>query len=132
MSVKSFGRALNIVQEAIAERRISRYFDARRSPRKRVLWPGKLVFGTFAKSVDCTICDVSTLGARVRIRPDSVVPNELFLVHLREWTAYQARVVWRRKDGNLGISFKRAFDLEGATKPDLRVMREFCASSEDC
>ena len=132
MSTKVFGRALNVVEAvATAERRVSRYLDARRAPRKRVLLAGKLVFGTCANFIDCVIGDISRFGARVRIRPEKIAPNDLYLVFLREWTAYEARVVWRRADGNMSLSFKRSFDLDGAIGPELRVMREFCVAYED-
>ena len=91
--------------------------------------PGKLYCRADVKALDCLIGDMSTSGARVRVKVGTTVPNELYLVHLREWTAYEARVVWRRSDGNHGLQFKRSFDLEGAISPELRVMREFCAQN---
>jgi PilZ domain-containing protein len=93
--------------------------------------PGKLYFGLRAQAVDCLIGDMSVGGARVRVKPGTVVVDDLYLVHLREWTAYEARVAWRRPDGNLGLQFKRARDLEGAVAPELRVMREYCVVNDD-
>ena len=93
--------------------------------------PGKLTFGSVPQSVDCLIGDMSVGGARVRVKPGTTVPNELYLVHLKEWFAYEARVVWRRRDGNMGLAFKRSFDLDGAISPHLRTMREFCVAYDD-
>lgn len=95
-----------------------------------MLAPGKLVFGNLMGAVDCLIGDMSIGGARVRVVQDKRVPDDVFLVHLREWTAYRARVVWRRADGNLGLSFRQSHDLEGAMTPNLRSMREYCAAHD--
>jgi hypothetical protein len=103
--------------------------DARRSKRQRTILPGKIYFTAEVPAVDCLIGDMSTLGARVRVKTGVVVPNELYLVHLREWTAYAARVAWRRTDGNIGLAFKGSYDLDGAIKPEFRVMREFCVQN---
>ena len=131
MSNKSFGKAQSPEPEAPAkERRVARtkFRDARRSNRQRMVVPGKLYFGLRAQAVDCLIGDMSMGGARVRVKPGTVVLDGLYLVHLREWAAYAARVAWRRPDGNLGLQFKRSYDLEGAVAPELRVMREYCVA----
>jgi hypothetical protein len=133
MNKASFGRVrTNAPATTASERRTLRAVlsvDARRIRRKRMILPGKLYSKVDMKAVDCLIGDMSTLGARVRVKAGTVLPNELYLVHLREWTAYEARVAWRRADGSLGLAFRRAHDLEGAVKPELRVMREFCVQN---
>jgi len=105
--------------------------DARRHGRKRMIIPGKLAFGSMPRVLDCLIGDMSVGGARVRVKAQTQVPNELCLIHLIEWFAYEARVVWRRRDGNVGLAFKRSFDLEGAIRPELRTLRELCVAFED-
>ena len=74
---------------------------------------------------------MSISGARVRVHRGITLPPEVTLVHLREWTAYRARVVWSRADGNVGLALSRSWDLEGAIGAELRVMREYCAALED-
>lgn len=129
MGDRVFGRAVKaIAQVASAPKRFALFLERRRRDRRRMLAPGKLVFGNMMGAVDCTIGDISTGGARVRIAREKPVPDDLFLVHLREWTAYRARVVWRRSDGNLGLAFRKSHDLEGALTPNLRSMREYCAA----
>jgi len=96
-----------------------------------MVMPGKLYFGLRAQAVDCLIGDMSVGGARVRVKPGTVVLDDLYLVHLREWAAYKAHVVWRRRDGNLGLQFKRSHDLDGAVAPELKVMREYCVAYDD-
>jgi hypothetical protein len=129
-----FGKA---TQKSAAEetyqppRRRTILFDARRHHRKRMVIPGKLAFGSVPQALDCLIGDMSVSGARIRVKPGTQVPGELFLVHLKEWFAYEARVVWRRADGNMGLAFRRSFDLDGAIRPELRTMREFCVAYDD-
>src|SRR5690348_1582836 len=99
-----FGKAngLSPASNVGAHKPRSRWLDARRHSRQRLLSAGKLYFGTRAKAIDCLIGDASLGGARVRVTAGTIVPNELFLIHLREWTAYEARVAWRRPNGNIG------------------------------
>jgi hypothetical protein len=126
----SFGRVrTNAFGLSAPERRVRRTLlsaDARRARRNRMILPGKLCSKTSTKVVDCLIGDMSTSGARVRVKAGTATFDNLYLVHLREWIAYEAQVVWRRADGNLGLQFKRSYDLEGAIKPELRVLRELC------
>ena len=94
--------------------------------------PGKLVFERGLRSLDCAIGDMSVRGARVRVSPGATsIPREIWLVHLKEWHAYQARVVWRRADGNLGLAFGRSFELKGALNAELKTLREHCAAYDE-
>src|SRR5690348_12255371 len=124
--MRAFGKADRLASDEKARKPQSKWRDARRHGRQRLLSAGKLYFGTRATAIDCLIGDASLGGARVRVKAGTIVPHELFLIHLREWTAYEARVAWRRADGNIGLSFKRSFDLEGAFAPSLKDMREYC------
>ena len=134
MSNRSFGRARSPEPEAPPLRRGSartKFRDARRSSRQRMVMPGKLYFGLTVQAVDCLIGDMSVGGARVRVKPGTVVLDDLYFVHLRQWAAYKARVAWRRPDGNLGLQFTRSYDLDGAVAPELRVMREYCVAYDN-
>lgn len=127
----SFGRVRASAPAPVRQRTLRILFssDSRRSKRQRMILPGKLYVRADVPAIDCLIGDMSTLGARVRVKAGVVVPNIFYLVHLLEWTSYEARVVWRRPDGNLGLQFKRSFDLEGAIGAELRLMREFCVQN---
>src|SRR5258706_3995177 len=134
MNNRTFGKASGPSAEVPAARTRtprSRFFDARRTSCQRPILPGKLYLGRAVHPIDCVIGDMSTSGARIRVKPGSVVPNELHLVHMSEWTAYSARVVWRRADGNIGLAFKRSHELKGAIGAELRVMREYCAAIDN-
>jgi hypothetical protein len=100
--------------------------DPRRSLRTRTLLKGKLSFGRGAFTVDCTIRDISGTGARVRVQPGAAVPAQVFLVHLRDRTAFEATVKWRRKDGQLGLKLDAAHDLNHCRTPELKQLRRYC------
>jgi hypothetical protein len=104
--------------------------DLRGEQRKRTLFKGILSYGTnCAFTVDCVIADISEAGARVQIQPGPPVPTDVYLVHLRERTAYEASVAWRRND-NLGLKFAARHDLENPTTEDLKVLRQHCVENE--
>jgi hypothetical protein len=129
----TFGRADKaIASEPQRSRRRALFFDARWASRQRMIVPGKLVFDGGMRSLDCVIGDMSTRGARVRVALGSAaIPKDMWLVHLKQWHAYEARVVWRRRDGNVGLAFRRSFALEGAIGAELRTMREHCVAFHD-
>ena len=129
---RSFGKAGSIADKQ-ADRRAprSRFFDPRKRSRQRMIVPGKLWCGPQIPAIDCLIGDASVGGARIRVKRGVGVPNNVFLIHLRQWTAYQARVVWRRADGNIGLAFRKSFDLESTVVPELRAMRDYCVACED-
>src|SRR5437016_11978073 len=109
--------------QVAAERRKARGLlrDARRHHRQRMFLPGKLVFPGHA--LDCLIADLSLGGARVRGAKGKALPVKLWLIHLKERFAYEVRVAWRRADGSVGLQFLRSFNLDGATTPELRMLR---------
>ena len=103
------------------------YSDLRKCRRKRTLLAGVLSYGPGISTVDCKIMDVSETGARVKAEPGSIVPAHVFLVHLRDYVAYEARVAWRRDNGNLGLRFMAAHDLRAEPTDELRAaMRTYC------
>jgi hypothetical protein len=54
--------------------------------------------------VDCSLYDVSTTGARVRMVADHQVPQRVRLHDEQERTTREAQVVWR-KQRELGLRF---------------------------
>lgn len=127
--VQGFGKAGRVPVAPSQSRPLrSKLSDKRRQSRQRMVSPGKLWCGLQARPVDCVIGDASTGGARVRVKNGETLPNEVFLIHLCQWTAYKARVAWRRPDGNFGLVFKKSFDLKGAIAPELKAMRDYCVA----
>jgi hypothetical protein len=133
MNTRPFGRALT--QDAPSPppaRRLrgAPLLDRRRASRRRVLAPGAVCFDSGIVH-DCVIGDMSATGARVRVKPTARMLNNLFLVYLKEWAAYESRVIWRHTDGSVGLKFSRRHDLKPTYSPQFMGMRARCASFAD-
>jgi len=83
---------------------------------------GKIVFDDAARSLDCTIRDISDSGARVRWAGGELLPPEVHLIEVRRGLAFRARVAWAR-GAELGLTFLETHDLNQASSPALRAMR---------
>jgi len=91
--------------------------DGRASPRRRVLFSGKLVYGPTDMTLDCAISDLSKTGARVRLSGPEPLVEPIYLVDLRNGLAYRARQAWRRA-ALVGLEFSDYYDLRNAP-PDI-------------
>ena len=87
--------------------------DSRAASRQRVLLGGKIVYGDGTYSLDCSIRDVSALGARLGIRGATVLPKNFHLLDLRKGVAYDCEVVWRNASLT-GVKFHDTFMLAEA------------------
>ena len=76
--------------------------EDRKSPRRRVLKEGKLVFGLAHSVVDCTIDNMSDGGAHVRMISSHGVPEDFYLVEAHRGIIHKAEVAWRTTTG-LGL-----------------------------
>lgn len=94
----------------------------RSQPRRRVLLSGKLVHSTSELTVDCAIQDISSAGARVRLPPDTLLGEPIYLINMSHGLAFRARVAWRREN-RAGLEFTRYFDLHKAGEDAPRVLR---------
>jgi hypothetical protein len=74
----------------------------RKSPRRRVLKEGKVIFGPAQSVVDCTIDNVSEGGAHVRLAGSQALPDEFLLVEPTRGVIYRAAAAWRTAVG-MGI-----------------------------
>ena len=70
----------------------------RRSPRQRVLKTAKIFRLNGAHAVDCVIRDISETGARIVVKDQLALPNELKFVVPSDGFMLIARVVWRKGD----------------------------------
>lgn len=68
--------------------------DRRNCTRKRVLQGGLIVSRDGTQTWDCSIKDVTELGAKIRIPEGQVIPERCILVNLKEGMAYQVIVQW--------------------------------------
>src|SRR4051812_19502743 len=97
--------------------------DQRRSPRRRVLWSGALVFERGAKVIPCVIQSISERGAKVRIGSSEHVPgDDVCLLDEKNRIGYAARIVWRRPT-QFRMEFEQSAPLDGPLPRDMRFLR---------
>lgn len=79
--------------------------DERRvTTRRRVLKGAKAVYGGYSFVVDCTIRDLSDIGARLRVLGSVILPESFSLYFPETQTMRAARILWR-KAGEVGVQF---------------------------
>lgn len=84
--------------------------ERRGNPRQRVLLGAILIHGPAALTMDCTVRDYTSAGARVRIGTPGDFSNPMMLLICQPGEAYEAHVTWRRAN-ELGLAFQRQADL---------------------
>ncbi len=72
--------------------------NSRRAPRQRVLKSAKIFRMNGDHAVDVTVRDMSDTGARVVIKDQMALPNDLKFVLPSDGFMHVAKVVWRRGD----------------------------------
>ena len=78
--------------------------DKRCAQRRRMLKDGRIVINKGWSLIDCAIRDMSTAGARLSVKPECELPDELELLFVTEETLVPCQLCWRR--GNrLGVKF---------------------------
>ncbi len=82
--------------------------ERRRSPRRKVLKNGRIIPDNGQSPVDCTILDVSRMGARLRVNPSNRMPSK-FTLMLSDFTKHSCEIV--RQDGTtVAVSFLDAVE----------------------
>jgi len=94
----------------------------RRVRRNRVLMEGKLTYALGARSIDCTIRDLSDTGARVRLAGAEPMPEQVVLIQMRSGVAFDATVAWSR-DRDLGLTFTGSHRLDEDCPPAMAPLR---------
>ncbi len=84
--------------------------ERRRRARQRALLNGKFVFEHPAMTVDCTIRDLTDLGARVVVGPGVIVPRLGWLINVRDGAAHRCEVIWRA-GGLIGVKFVETINV---------------------
>ena len=98
--------------------------EARRTPRKRVILGGKVIYNEGQYTTDCRIRDISEAGARIVLAPGLVIPTRVVLVDTRNAIAYEAEVVWM-KPPDFGIRFLTTHAVRGALPPHLQYLKRY-------
>jgi hypothetical protein len=78
--------------------------DKRKTPRRRVLKEGKIIFADGMRVIDCTIRDMSDQGARLLIANSVGVPETFHLFEKSSGMIYPATVIWRQPS-SIGVKF---------------------------
>ena len=92
----------------------------RRTRRKRVLYPGVIVYGGGSFTCDCTIRDLTTTGARVSVPKGLSFPERFYVLNVRHGLVYDAQTMWT-KDRDIGIKFQSVVVL--STNNDVAMAR---------
>jgi hypothetical protein len=73
--------------------------EDRKSPRRRVLKEGKVVFGQTQAVIDCTIDNQSEGGAHIGLQKSHGLPEDFYLVEANRGIIHKAEVAWRTTTG---------------------------------
>jgi len=79
--------------------------EKRKTPRRRVLKEGKIVFADGMRVIDCTIRDMSDGGARLLIASTLGVPERFQLYQKSSGLLYPASIIWRQANA-IGVRFE--------------------------
>jgi PilZ domain len=77
--------------------------ESERSPRKRTLKTGRIVFNNRNSTIDCTVRNLSKHGALLLLPHIVEIPDD-FELHV-DGVRHTAHVVWR-SNGQLGVTWK--------------------------
>ncbi|HEY2835980.1 MAG TPA: PilZ domain-containing protein [Rhizomicrobium sp.] len=95
--------------------------ERRPMPRRRVLLGGVAAYEDGAYTLNCQIRDLNEKGARITVSGRQSLPEELYLVIMRDHMAHKARLVWRKGD-EAGLQFVTSEDIRRATDPNLKYL----------
>ena len=77
---------------------------ARNAPRRRVLKSGIIAFNDRFSALPCTVRNLSSTGAHLRVEGTTNVPNTFELIIELDGLEAQCEVAWR-KDNEIGVKF---------------------------
>lgn len=96
--------------------------ERRRAGRHRALLAGKLANQDATTTIDCVIRNISDTGAMIETSTPHLIPSHMHLVQIKEGTAWDVEVVWRR--GNrIGLALGDRHDLKENTESQLKALR---------
>ena len=78
--------------------------ERRKSPRRRVLKEGKIVFPDALCLMDCTIRDMSDEGAKLVVSNTLAIPHSFQLYERSSGKLYPAIIAWRQCNA-IGVKF---------------------------
>lgn len=78
--------------------------ERRKTPRRRVLKEGKIVYADGLRVLDCTIRDLSPEGAKLIIANTVGLPDAFHVYEKSSGMLYRASVSWRQAN-SVGVKF---------------------------
>ncbi|HEX7761291.1 MAG TPA: PilZ domain-containing protein [Caulobacteraceae bacterium] len=96
--------------------------ENRRELRRRVLLSGRLVHSASQLSAECAIQDISHTGARVRVAPEILLSDPLYLINMSHGLGFKAKVAWRREN-RVGLTFSGYYDLNKPNQEAPPILR---------
>jgi hypothetical protein len=102
LAIARMSKKENPTQPPLAERRAK--------PRKKVLFAGVIVYGEGDFAINCRIRDLTETSARVTLPASQSLPEEFYLINMKEQTAHKARMVWQKKT-DMGLALEASHDL---------------------
>jgi hypothetical protein len=96
--------------------------NERKSPRRRVLKEGKVIFGQGHSVVDCAIDNMSDGGAHIRLTSSHGLPQDFYLVEASRGIIHKAEVAWRTTTG-MGLKLLGPLEDVAAREAFLRKFR---------
>lgn len=107
----------NLSQDFDAEKMPEKvHADPRKFERTKVTFRGKILDTTGAPICDCTICDLSIVGAKLILRSSQPIPEQFYLLDITNEIAYDARTAWWRPE-LAGLAFQKILEL-GESLPE--------------
>lgn len=94
--------------------------DQRSSARRRVILGGIIINADGTQTWDCTVRNISDVGALIRLASDQAIPTHCLLVNLRDAVAHDVTVEWMRPP-NFGLKFLESHKLENQSRPNLQL-----------
>src|SRR5271156_2862603 len=107
--------------ESLANDNGDRLFEHRGQSRYRVLLAGKLGYPDSAVTADCSIRNLSESGAMI-ITPDIALPNDPFLIVIKQAYLHAARTAWQR-GATSGLSFLSSWRLTDGGRGGVAPLR---------
>ena len=103
--------------------------DARKFERRRAPMGAKLtdLKGQFV--IDCTVRDISVVGAQVALPSGQPIPEKVFLVDLTNRVAYKCHVPWWRPQ-SAGLAFQEMHKLDEDVPPQIAFLKEILIDSK--
>ena len=97
--------------------------DARKFERKRIPLKSRLLDINGTTLSDCTIVDLSLVGAQISLPTADSIPERVYVVELTNRVAYEARVAWWRPNA-AGLAFQEVYKLDDDMPEQMEFLKE--------